>query len=95
MDRANGTLEKDHGFTFEVPASDKGGLAQPIPIKGMGRFNHEAISISPKTGIVYLTEDDIEGLLYRFIPNTPGKLLRGGKLQALSYRDQPSFDTRN
>ena len=95
VDRANGTLEKDHGFTFEVPASDKGGLTQPVPIKGMGRFNHEAISISPKTGIVYLTEDDIEGLLYRFIPNSPGKLLRGGKLQALSYRDQPSFDTRN
>lgn len=95
VDKANGTLEKDHGFTFEVPANDKGGLAAPIPIKGMGRFNHEAVAVAPKTGIVYLTEDDVEGLLYRFIPKSPGKLHQGGKLQALAFRDQRSFDTRN
>lgn len=95
VDKANGTLEKDHGFVFEVPVSEKASLAAPIPIKAMGRFNHEAVAVEPKTGIVYLTEDDGEGLIYRFLPLAQGKLHKGGKLQALAFRDQPSFDTRN
>ena len=37
-DRANGKLEKDHGYHFEVPALENVGLAEPVPIKGMGRF---------------------------------------------------------
>jgi len=36
-------MEKDHGYNFEVPATDKIGLADPIPLKAMGRFRHEAI----------------------------------------------------
>jgi secreted PhoX family phosphatase len=95
VERANAMLEKDHGFTFEVPATDKIGLTQPVPLKAMGRFNHEAVAVDPKTGIVYLTEDDGEGLIYRFIPKTQTKLQQGGKLQALVFRDQRSFDTRN
>ena len=95
VEKANGTLEKDHGYTFEVPATEKIGLAEPIAIKAMGRFNHEAVAVDPKSGIVYQTEDDGEGLLYRFIPKVPGKLRQGGKLQALAFRDQRSFDTRN
>jgi secreted PhoX family phosphatase len=61
----------------------------------MGRFNHEAVAVDPRTGIVYLTEDRGDSLIYRFIPNTPGKLLNGGKLQALAIADKKSFDTRN
>jgi len=95
VERANGALEKDHGYTFEVAATEKGGLAEPLPIKGMGRFNHEAVAVDPTTGIVYLTEDDGEGLIYRFIPKTRSKLLQGGKLQALVFQEQRSYDTRN
>lgn len=95
VEKANGTLEKDHGYTFEVSASESVGLSEPVPIKGMGRFNHEAVAIDPKSGVVYLTEDDGEGLIYRFIPKVPGKLQQGGKLQALSFKEQKSMDTRN
>lgn len=95
VERANGTLERDHGYTFEVPANEKVGIADPLPIKGMGRFNHEAVAVDPKTKLVYLTEDDGEGLIYRFIPKVPSKLLQGGTLQALVFRDQRSYDTRN
>jgi secreted PhoX family phosphatase len=49
----------------------------------MGRFNHEAASVDPATGIVYLTEDRDDSLLYRFIPKVKGRLAEGGKLQAL------------
>ena len=90
-----GNGEKDHGYVFEVPATEKIELCDPLPIKGMGRFNHEAVAVDPRTGIVYLTEDTGDSLIYRYLPNTPGKLLDGGKLQALVVKDQPSCDTRN
>lgn len=90
-----GKIEKDHGYVFEVPATDEMELALPLPIKAMGRFNHEAVAVDPRTGIAYLTEDRGDSLIYRYIPNTPGKLLDGGKLQALAIAGQKSFDTRN
>src|SRR5690606_13217554 len=90
-----GTAEKDHGYVFEVPAKESIFLADPLPIKGMGRFNHEAVAVDPRSGVVYLTEDRGDGLIYRYIPNTPGKLLKGGRLQALAIRGQKSCDTRN
>lgn len=88
-------IEKDHGFVFEVPATSNIVLQQPIALTDMGRFNHEAVAVDPKTGIVYLTEDEHDGLIYRFIPNVPGKLAEGGKLEALMILDQKSLDTRN
>lgn len=88
-------VSKDHGWVFEVPA-DAAGPVEPKPIKAMGRFNHEATAIDPRTGIVYLTEDRDDSLFYRFIPNTPGKLHEGGKLQALGFAGQASSaDSRN
>jgi secreted PhoX family phosphatase len=94
-ERAGGTVEQDHGYVFEVPAMGTTTFAEPVPLKAMGRFNHEAVCVDPRTGIVYLTEDRPDGLIYRFIPNTPGKLRDGGKLQALALLDAQSFDTRN
>lgn len=90
-----GVGEKDHGYVFEVPATETVALAEPLPIKDMGRFNHEAVAVDPRTGIVYLTEDRGDSLIYRYIPNTPGKMLDGGRLQALAIADKKSFDTRN
>jgi secreted PhoX family phosphatase len=91
----NGFAEKDHGYNFEVPASENIFLSDPVPLKAMGRFNHEAVAVDPNTGIVYQTEDVSNGLIYRFIPNKPGKLERGGKLQALAILEKKCFDTRN
>ncbi|MFC4872355.1 alkaline phosphatase PhoX [Negadavirga shengliensis] len=90
-----GKMERDHGYVFEVPASQKINLANPVPIKAMGRFNHEAVAVDPATGIVYLTEDRGDGIFYRFIPRAPGKLLEGGRLQAMVILGEKSRDTRN
>ena len=84
-----------HGYVFEVPASADIQLANPVPIKAMGRFNHEAVAVDPNSGVIYLTEDDSEGIFYRFIPNQKENLLAGGRLQALVIVDQPGMDTRN
>ena len=95
IQKAEETYEVEHGYNFEVPASADIELADPIPLKAMGRFNHEAVAVDPKSGIVYQTEDRSDGLIYRFIPEKPGELAAGGKLQALKIRDIKSVDTRN
>ncbi|MDW8263398.1 MAG: DUF839 domain-containing protein [Phycisphaerales bacterium] len=94
--RADGSrYRKDHGYNFEVPASPQIALADPIPLRAMGRFNHEAVAVDARSGIVYQTEDRDEGLIYRFIPKVPARLHEGGRLQALRVRDRRSLDTRN
>ncbi len=78
-------IGKRHGYVFEV---DPGGFGNPLPIKGMGRFKHEAVCFD-RDGVAYLTEDDDgpHGCFYRFIPNRalggPGSLHAGGSLAAL------------
>jgi secreted PhoX family phosphatase len=92
--KADDKLTKDHGYVFEVPATATS-MVKAIPIIAMGRFNHEAACIDPRTGIVYMTEDRGDSLLYRFIPKVKGNLHQGGRLQALAINEQPKFDTRN
>lgn len=85
-------INKEHGWVFEVPASATGPV-DPVPLKAMGRFNHEAACVDPATGAVYLTEDREDGLLYCFVPKVKGKLAEGGTLHALAIEGMP--DTRN
>ncbi len=94
VDKASYYLRQDHGYVFEVPA-DATELVDAKPIKAMGRFNHEAACVDPRTGIVYLTEDRHDSLLYRYLPKEPGNLIAGGKLQALAIKGKPGFDSRN
>jgi len=84
----------DHGSHAKNQATDDGLLQEPIPLKALGRFCHEAVELDPRTGILYLTEDVGDGLLYRFIPEVKEDL-SAGKLQALALVDQASADTRN
>ena len=95
----NGMLEMNHGYCFEVVATDKIALENPVPIKPMGRFVHESAAVDPSTGIVYLTEDEGNGLLYRYLPDVPsggpGSLHKGGRLQCLVIKDWLQADTRN
>lgn len=95
VNRADGRREQDHGWCFEVPARATPGLVRPVPLKAMGRFNHEAVCVDPATGVIYLTEDTNDGALYRFIPSEPGRLEAGGRLQALAIRGRDRLDTRN
>lgn len=81
-----------HGYVFEVPAK-AGGMVEAVPYKAMGRFNHEAAAVDPVTGAVYMTEDQTDGLFYRFLPHRPGSLGEGGRLQALMIESVP--DSRN
>ena len=87
-----GGFAQHHGYCFEVSASaDK--PVTPVPLKAMGRFWHEAIAVDPRSGIVYLTEDRGTAGFYRFLPQKPGQLAAGGRLQMLAVKDRPNFIT--
>ncbi len=86
---------QSHGWVFEVPSAHRG-LVTPHPLKAMGRFKHEAAAVDPQSGAVYLTEDRDDSLFYRFLPDRPGELARGGRLQAMAFMDGAlPADSRN
>ena len=86
--------EQPHGYVFEVPSSATSPV-KPVPIKAMGRFEHEACAVDETTGIVYMTEDRHHSLFYRYIPDVPGELHRGGRLQALAIVGESALPTHN
>lgn len=86
-------VSKLHGYNFEVPSTAQGPV-DPLPLVAMGRFNHEAVAIDPRSGIVYQTEDQGNSLFYRFIPNRPRQLQEGGVLEALVIKSMPQVNTR-
>jgi len=88
-----GGFPKPHGYCFEVPAAANSAVP-PIPLKAMGRFEHETIAVDRRTGIVYMTEDFNPCGFYRFIPNRKKRLAEGGTLQMLAIKGKPDYDTR-
>jgi hypothetical protein len=58
-----------------------GGPAQPRP--AMGLFRHEMAAADATRQVVYMSEDEPDGLLYRFRPRTWGDL-SAGDLEALA-----------
>jgi secreted PhoX family phosphatase len=91
------TCEEDrsdgHGYVFEVIPDEREGALSRSPITDMGHFSHEAVAMDPRTGVVYLTEDDLAGrrssgeagetvmrsFLYRYLPVDPSR--KPGALQ--------------
>ena len=58
----------------------------------MGRLLHEAGAVDPKTGVVYMTEDEGPDGFYRFVPDKAGHL-RNGVLQMLRVRGKDKYNT--
>lgn len=91
-----GTYEKNHGYVFEVFQADASHQV-PKPIKAFGRFEHEALAVSPDLKHVYLSEDASgpTGLFYRWTAPAGVRLGPGianslsdtaGKLEAMQIR---------
>ncbi|MGH3071348.1 MAG: PhoX family protein [Gaiellaceae bacterium] len=89
----NTSLQKQHGYIFEVPA---GGQSNRTPIHSAGRFAHEAVAFDPAGGILYMTEDNFgfPSGFYRYTPPVnpmeSGSLADGGQLQMLAVVGQPN-----
>lgn len=61
----------------QVWECDPLGVAAAVARPALGRFNHEAAAVDPVAGHVYLTEDQPDGGLYRFVPNAYPDLSAG------------------
>jgi secreted PhoX family phosphatase len=89
----NRQFEQRHGYIFEVPTS---GYSDGEPIRGAGRFSHEAVAYDPKHGDLYLTEDDFgyPSGFYRYRPQRQvdklGRMDSRGRLQMLAVKHQPN-----
>ena len=90
-----GRCQERHGYTFEVAVSAEPKISVPVPLKAMGRFVKEGVAADPRTRVLYQTEDQPDGLFYRFIPAVAGRLAEGGKLQALAVTGKPGLETNN
>jgi secreted PhoX family phosphatase len=89
---------KRHGYLFQTPV-DRGPreLEVGVPLVAAGRFSHEAAAVDQRTGIVYETEDPGSGVgagFYRYTPNDPWDLTRGGVLDMLAIAGDPQVDLR-
>ena len=81
-------FEQDHGWVFEV---DPAGVKKPVPLKGLGRFVHEAVAFDRETGFVYQTEDRTTAGFYRFKPTEKTNLAAGGELQIAEVIGHPDL----
>ncbi|MFO7180405.1 MAG: DUF839 domain-containing protein [Pseudomonadota bacterium] len=84
-------VDPGHGYVF-LCRTDAAKVAPAERIPAYGRFNHEAVCIDPKTLGAYLTEDRVDGCLYRMIPADRSRPFEG-HLEALAIRGKPRFDT--
>ncbi|MEU8134832.1 alkaline phosphatase PhoX [Streptodolium elevatio] len=77
--------EVPFGQVWETdPYGRNGAGARPA----MGRFKHEAAAADPDRRVIYLTEDEGDGCLYRFTPDTWGNL-SSGRLDVLCAPAEP------
>ncbi|MGH3332620.1 MAG: PhoX family protein [Nocardioidaceae bacterium] len=89
----NTSLQKPHGYVFEVPAN---GESDRQPVTRAGRFAHEAVSFDPVGGSLYLTEDNFAFAsgFYRYTPAqnpmVSGSLDNDGVLEMLAVKGEPN-----
>jgi hypothetical protein len=72
----------------EVPAGhvhqcDPTGAEAAVALPAMGAFNHEAAAVDPGGKAIYLSEDELDGAFYRFVP-TSYPDLTSGSLEVLT-----------
>lgn len=85
------TTVPGHGYVFRCPVETVR-VRAPEPLKALGRFRHEAACFDPVTGAIYLTEDQGDAALYRFVPESRQNPVVG-KLQAMKIQGADRLDT--
>jgi len=76
--------EIDRGSVYET---DPYGKKESVELPALGYFKHEAVAIDPKRQALYMTEDEPDGCLYRFLPTNPFPDLTKGELQVAVLND--------
>lgn len=82
--------EFEHGIVWECDPQQRGqGIARPA----LGTFVHEAAAVDVATGSIYLTEDQRDGRLYRFVPDQPTDLASGSLAAAMTSVEPAAMRT--
>ncbi len=63
------TIDEVGAVAGRVWECDPLGEEPAVERPALGRFAHEAVAVDPVAGVLYLTEDQGDGLLYRFRPD--------------------------
>ncbi|MCP4845516.1 MAG: DUF839 domain-containing protein, partial [Actinomycetia bacterium] len=71
----------------QVWECDPTGVNEAVAHPAMGNWAHEAAAVDPVDEVVYLTEDNPEGLLYRYTPDAYPDL-SSGMLEAMLVADE-------
>lgn len=87
------TDEPDHGWAFFVSTEDAT-LQTPRRIDSWGRMFREGVALDPTTGIVYMTEDHVDGCLYRHVPQQAEQPMGPGRLEVLCL-DRPTHTSKD
>ena len=85
------SVEPGHGYVF-LCSAHADAVQKPRRIARYGRFMHEAAAIDPSNHAAYLTEDRVDGCLYRFVPHSRSDPFGPGQLSALAVQGRPRFD---
>lgn len=86
---------EDHGFAFWTRVDDAALVSgQERRLTGLGRFKREAVALDPTTGVLYMTEDHVDGLIYRHVPEDPVRPFGAGRLEALRIPMLANTDPR-
>jgi len=78
-------------YHYIVEITDPTG-ANPVPVKhySMGRYEHENSIVMPDQRTVYLSQDNTDGVFYKFIADTAGDLSAGTLYAAALTQDTGS-----
>lgn len=85
------TTARDHGYVF-LCDPDAESAREPVRVDAYGRFKHEAAAVDPARAVAYLTEDEVDSCLYRFVPHDPARPFEG-RLSALAVRGRARAST--
>lgn len=81
--------ETNRGLVYECdPTGEKEAVERPL----LGRFRHEAVAVDPVHEHLFLTEDEVDGRFYRFIPEGEISNLDAGTLQVAEISDVDGVD---
>ncbi|MBL9107499.1 MAG: DUF839 domain-containing protein [Myxococcales bacterium] len=87
------TTTAGHGYVFACdPAATS--VRPPFKIAAYGRCRREAACVDPARNIAYLTEDQTDSALYRFVPDDPATPFIG-RLQALRVVGHDMYEMSN
>lgn len=86
------TFPNTYRYHYIVEITDPAGTATPVKHYAMGRYEHENSIVMPDQRTVYLSQDNTDGVLFKFVADNAGDLSAGTLYAAKLTQDAGSND---